>query len=102
MLDRMGEVLPIPSPGDVFVDVRGEDRTMRVSYHHDRGIVVVSLWAGATCRGSFRLAAQEVDRLVAVLTGVAAPAPEPVDAAEPAAPETADGTANRSLLPPVV
>jgi hypothetical protein len=29
----MGEVLPLPSPGDVFTDVRGDDRTMRASYH---------------------------------------------------------------------
>ena len=95
----MGEVLPMPNPGDVFVDVRGEDRTMRVSYHLDRGVVVVSLWAGGTCRGSFRLAAQDVDRLVAVLRG--REAPESVTTAEPAQPETSEGTANRSPLPAV-
>lgn len=59
----MGEVLPIPSLGDVFADVRGEDRTLRVSFHADRGVVVVSLWAGPVCRGSFRLAAGDIERL---------------------------------------
>jgi hypothetical protein len=63
----MGEVLPMPSLGDVFVDVRGESRTMRVSYHAEHGVVVVSLWVGALCRGSFRMAADDVERFVATL-----------------------------------
>ena len=63
----MGEVLPIPSLGDVFADVRGEDRTLRVSFHADRGVVVISLWAGPVCRGSFRLAASDIERLQAGL-----------------------------------
>jgi hypothetical protein len=99
----MGEVLPIPSAGDVFADVRGEDRTMRVSYHHDRDVVVVSLWAGAQCRGSFRMAVQDVERLVAVLTGVEVPVA--ASATEPAAdPVTSEvgGTAHRSAVPPVL
>jgi len=66
----MGEVLPIPTVGDVFRDVRGDDRTMRVSYHQDRGVVVVSLWAGAACRGSFRLAANDAGRLVALFSDI--------------------------------
>lgn len=70
----MGEVLPMPAVGDVFRDVRGDDRTMRVSYHQDREVVVVSLWAGAACRGSFRLAADDAGRLVALLSGIVSPA----------------------------
>ena len=64
----------MPTVGDVFLDVRGDDRTMRVSYHQDRGVVVVSLWAGAACRGSFRLAADDAGRLVALLSGIVSPA----------------------------
>jgi len=63
----MGEVLPIPSLGDVFDDVRGDDRALRVSFHADRGVVVVSLWAGPVCRGSFRMAAADIERLQATL-----------------------------------
>ncbi len=63
----MAEVLPFPSPGDVFTDVRGDDRTMRVSYHHESDLVVVSLWAGRDCRASFRLAADDLTRLIAFL-----------------------------------
>jgi hypothetical protein len=66
----MGEVLPMPTVGDVFSDVRGDDRTMRVSYHQDRGVVVLSLWAGTVCRGSFRLATDDMGRLVALLSGI--------------------------------
>lgn len=60
----------MPTVGDVFTDVRGDDRRMRVSYHEDPGVVVVSLWADTVCRGTFRLAARDVTRLAAVLSHV--------------------------------
>ncbi|MFI5836758.1 hypothetical protein ACIA5A_24060 [Micromonospora sp. NPDC051300] len=66
----MGEVRPMPAVGDLFADLRGEDRTLRVSHHPDRGAVVLSLWRGPACRGSFRLAEGDVDRLLALLTAV--------------------------------
>jgi hypothetical protein len=62
----------MPSPGDVFADVRDDGRTMRVSYHPEVGVVVVSLWAGRVCRASFQLAAGEVARLAEVLGDIAA------------------------------
>jgi hypothetical protein len=66
---------------------------------------VVSLWAGGTCRGSFRLAAGDVDRMVAVLRGVELPLPEQtVEPAQPETsegPQTSEGTANRGTLPAV-
>jgi hypothetical protein len=96
-LAGMGEVLPMPAVGDVFADVRGDDRTMRVSYHQDRGVVVVSLWAGVVCRGSFRLAAGEVGRLAAVLSEVAALS-EVAGRSEDAAPE--DGRAAEAAAEP--
>ena len=64
----------MPTVGDIFHDVRGDDRTMRVSYHQDRGVVVVSLWAGTVCRGSFRLATEDLGRLAALLSDIASPA----------------------------
>ncbi|WP_433723165.1 hypothetical protein ACQP2Y_46010 [Actinoplanes sp. CA-051413] len=76
----MGEVLPMPTVGDVFQDVRGDDRTMRVSYHQDRGVMVVSLWAGPVCRGSFRLAADDIGRLAALLSDIESPTGTPEDA----------------------
>jgi hypothetical protein len=53
----MGDVHPFPRRGSVFVDARGEQRTMRVACHQDEGIVVISLWVTSVCRASFRLPA---------------------------------------------
>ncbi|MFI7214143.1 hypothetical protein [Micromonospora maritima] len=105
----MGEVRPMPGFGDLFTDLRGEDRTLRVSYHPDRGAVVLSLWSGPRCRGSFRLAEADVERFLALLTamrddadrrtGGTAPA---VDApTDPAVARTGEitGTTRRVALP---
>ncbi len=107
----------MPTVGDIFLDVRGDDRSMRVSYHQDRGVVVVSLWAGPVCRGSFRLAADDVGRLVAVLSGIVSPADpagtpdntgalpgaDPLAAAprQPAPSPEQTGDVSRSALPTV-
>jgi hypothetical protein len=77
----MGEVLPMPAVGDVFTDVRGGGRTMRVSQHADKGVVVVSFWAGELCRSSFRLSVSDAARLAALFSGV----PSPLPAEDPAA-----------------
>ena len=94
----------MPAFGDLFTDVRGGDRTMRVSYHEDRGVVVVSLWAGTLCRGSFRLAAGEVSELIALLSqielssGGSAAAVE-ADPVPDTAPDLNPDTATRSIMP---
>lgn len=62
----------MPSFGDLFTDLRGDDRTMRVSYHPDRGAVVVSLWSGTVCRGSFRMPVDDVRKLTTLLTEIEA------------------------------
>ncbi|WP_220143185.1 hypothetical protein [Actinoplanes hulinensis] len=81
----------MPTVGDVFTDVRGDGRTMRVSYHENRQVVVVSLWAGAMCRGSFQLAADEVGHLTALLAQVApATAEVPSPSLSPAPDRTGD------------
>jgi hypothetical protein len=85
----MGNVRPIPNPGDVFTDVRDDDRTMRVSYHADVGMVVVSLWAGRLCRASFRLAADEANRLIGALSEAVARADADGPVVEP--PVAVDG-----------
>jgi hypothetical protein len=92
----MGEVYPMPTVGDLFTDVRGDDRTMRVSYHEHRGVIVVSLWAGTVCRGSFQLAADDAPRLAAVLAQVKATPGTPADAAT----STADAETSTALPQP--
>jgi hypothetical protein len=82
----MGEVLPMPRLGGVVRDVRGAGRALRVSWHGDHdGIVVLSLWDGARCTGTVRVAAADVPTLVEALQiglpepilPVATPAPAP-------------------------
>lgn len=40
---------------------------MRVSWHHESGLVTLSLWRGTLCTGTFRLEADEVPALVRML-----------------------------------
>jgi hypothetical protein len=58
---------PLPRTGSVFIDARGGDRALRVSWHHESGLVVLSLWRDNVCAGSFRLAVDEVPELIAML-----------------------------------
>ena len=58
---------PLPQTGSIFLDSRGGDRALRVSWHHDAGMVVLSLWRDNVCTGSFRLAVDEVPELIALL-----------------------------------
>jgi len=62
-----GEVVPFPSRGEVFLDQRGAARAMRVAWHQELDVVVVSLWHSDRCTGTFRLAVDEVPRLVQAL-----------------------------------
>ena len=58
---------PLPATGDVFLDARGGDRALRVSWHHESGLVVLSLWRENVCVGSFRLAVDDVPELLELL-----------------------------------
>jgi hypothetical protein len=61
---------PLPATGQVYVDGRGDERTLRVSWHREvgeEGVVVLSLWRDGVCVGSFRMDADQVRDLVDVL-----------------------------------
>jgi len=57
----------VPRTGAVFLDPRGEDRSLRVTWHQESQIVVLSLWRENVCAGTFRLAADEVPDLISLL-----------------------------------
>ena len=57
----------LPASGEVFLDERGGARALRVSWHPEAGVVVLSLWRGATCSGTFRMAVEDVPVMVALL-----------------------------------
>jgi hypothetical protein len=57
----------LPNRGEIFLDARGDERALRVSWHAEAGLVVLSLWRGNACSGSFRLAVAQVPDLMEVL-----------------------------------
>jgi hypothetical protein len=60
-------VTPLPTAGEVFLDPRGSGRALRVTWHGEAGLVVLSLWSGGTCTGTFRLPVTEVPDLIDAL-----------------------------------
>ena len=60
-------VRPLPELGSIYLDARGAERALRVSWHHDSGLVVLSLWRDNVCAGSFRLSIDEVPALIELL-----------------------------------
>jgi hypothetical protein len=64
---RMQLTSPLPTSGEVFADARGGDRSLRVTWHGEAGVVVLSLWREDLCAGTFRLDAGEVPAFIAVL-----------------------------------
>lgn len=67
-MDGMHRPTHLPTAGEVFVDDRGDARTLRVSWHTEAGVVVLSLWRGGTCAGTFRLGVEDVPALIALLS----------------------------------
>jgi hypothetical protein len=63
----MATARPLPAAGEIFLDARGGDRALRVSWHHESDLVVLSLWRENVCAGSFRLAVDEVPGLIDLL-----------------------------------
>jgi hypothetical protein len=69
----MAEVSPLPIRGEVVVDARGGPRALRVSWHPEHGLVVLSIWRGDTCAATVQVDSAEVPHLVDVLVrGLAA------------------------------
>jgi|HubBroStandDraft_1064217.scaffolds.fasta_scaffold24140_3 hypothetical protein len=61
------DAVPLPREGEVFFDVRGEARTMRLSWYADSKVAVFSIWQGNRCTGTFRLPFAELARMVQTL-----------------------------------
>ena len=65
---RLATTPALPTQGEVFDDVRGEGRTLRVSWHGVDGVVVLSMWRQSECTGSFRLPVSDLPDLLRALT----------------------------------
>src|SRR3954469_616524 len=57
--------------GEVFLDARGNGRAMRLTWHHEADLVVLSMWRDGTCAGTFRLSKEDVNEFIdALIDGV--------------------------------
>ncbi len=63
----MTTVAPAAPGAEFFLDARGDARSLRVRWHREHGLVVLSLWRGEECTGTFRLPVEEVPILVEAL-----------------------------------
>jgi hypothetical protein len=63
----MAAVSPSSVGAEFFLDTRGDARSLRVRWHTRDGLVLLSLWRGAACTGTFRLAVDEVPTLIDAL-----------------------------------
>jgi len=59
-MNAMSGATPLPRDGEVFFDDRGKDRALRLSWHPDAQVMVISIWNGGVCSGTFRLPARDV------------------------------------------
>jgi hypothetical protein len=55
----------LPTRRDVFIDQRGAG--LRVTWHPEQDLVVLSLWHDASCVGTFRMPVQDLPRLSGLL-----------------------------------
>ena len=40
----MHPATPLPRTGEIYLDARSDRRALRASWHHESGLVVLSLW----------------------------------------------------------
>ena len=102
------DAAPLPRLGEVFFDVRGNSRSMRLSWYADTGVAVFSIWQGGMCTGTFRLAIADLPRMIETLqrgpSGQRAEwddsmAADEMAADEPGFPEPMDATAAVPMAP---
>lgn len=69
-------VVPLPARTEWFGDARDGGRALRVSWHHELGCVVLSMWRGDACVATTRLTPADAAQLVGSLAaGLAAAVP---------------------------
>jgi hypothetical protein len=79
---EMPEPTVLPVRGEVVADARGNGRALRVSWHPEHGLAVLSVWRGTLCVATVQVEGSEVPHLVDVLvrglaTGSAPPEERP-------------------------
>ncbi len=69
----VSDAAPLPRLGEVFFDVRGNSRSMRLSWYADTGVAVFSIWQAGMCTGTFRLPMADLSRMIGILERGPAP-----------------------------
>ena len=63
----MESVRPVLGAGSALVDARGGGRALRVTWHHEAGVAVLSVWRDNLCTATVRLAPDQVAGLIEAL-----------------------------------
>jgi hypothetical protein len=61
------ERAPGPGRSGVVPDTRGEGRALRATWHHEAGVLVLSVWRENVCVSTVRVDPDDVPALVEVL-----------------------------------
>jgi hypothetical protein len=75
---------PLSARRDLFLDERGTG--LRVTWHPERDLVVLSVWQGDRCVGTFRMPVQDVPRLSGLLAAALGDWVDQADAGAPPPP----------------
>ena len=73
----MAEAQPARRGREWFTDQRTPVRRLQATWHAEDGLVVLSLWQGDHCTGTFRMPVADAGRLVGFLGGALADAVPP-------------------------
>jgi hypothetical protein len=57
----------LPRRRGIVLDRRGQGRALRVTWHHEASVAVVSVWREDRCAGTVHVAAEDVPALIAML-----------------------------------
>ncbi len=68
----MAEIHALPASGDVFLDARDQGRAMRLSWHRNGELAVLSIWRAGVCAASFHLDRNDVPAFLESLAGALA------------------------------
>lgn len=60
-------VRTLPLVGGVYDDVRGDGHALRVTYHPDEDLCVISIWRSGNCAATFRVRRAELPDLISGL-----------------------------------
>lgn len=63
----MGSVYELAGHRDWFDDARGDGRRLQVTWHPERGFIVLSLWHASTCTSTFQLPIEDAARAISLL-----------------------------------